>query len=199
MTDVIKLGLLVGFMLFLVWLGKRTTPPPPDPNLLTPEPQPMEPSVAAEAMLPDSLIYDTANLQERPIPATGMDIPFPFDMEELEAEFGKDFERPQIINYFFRNIDLKKGPSDPRVFHDQLVIETWSEEHHRGFVSHFDIATPAGLAKTLEDDKEEFLYGEGIIIVPKYDLRNILRAVVLRFCEPEDPLLKKPESKEIES
>jgi hypothetical protein len=197
MTDVIKLGLLVGFMLFLVWLGKRTTPPPLDPNLLPPEP-PLEPSVAADATLPDSLIYDTTNLEERPVPVTGMDIPFPFDMDELGAELGKDFERPQIINYFFRNTDLKRGPADTRVFHDQLVVETWSDEYHRGFVSNFDIATPAGLAKTLEDDREEFLYGEGMIIVPKYDLRNILRAVVLRFCEPEDPLLKKPESEEIE-
>jgi hypothetical protein len=89
---------------------------------------------------------------------------------------------------------LQKGPSDPRVFYDQLQIETWSEDSHRGFVSRFDVATPLGLAKYMEEENEDFLYGEDTIIVPKYDLRNIMRAVVIRFCEPEDPLRKRPES-----
>jgi hypothetical protein len=187
MMDGIKLGLLVAFMLFLVWLGKRTTPPPPDPNLLTPEPSPTPFPEHDEARR-----YEDLFPINKTLPTVGNEIPFPFNVDELESEFGTDFVRLRIINYYFRSTDLATGPSNPTVFYDELTVdfESYVNQDVARWESKWDVATPGGIKKFFDEGGEEFLYGEALILVARYDLKTILKAALIRHCEPNDPLTK---------
>jgi hypothetical protein len=114
----------------------------------------------------------------RHVPAVGKEIAFPFDIREFEAQYGPDFKRPSILNYYFTATDLIKGPPDPEAFYDSFSIEFLNEDDNHRWTSEYTIATPQGIDQHMADNRYKAQYGDGMIILRRYDLADILRAVV---------------------
>jgi hypothetical protein len=173
--DSVKIAIFVAVFLVLLFLGRRLSssetviiPGPPDP----PEPHPPDdaPRKAALAVAPDS--------PHQP-GLTGADLPFPIPLPPVQR--GKDgrYSRPNILNYFFKTIDLVQGPADPRSFCDDFFIQIQNPADANAWTLQYIVATPAGLQKELEAEASTSLYFEDrLIIVPKWDLNGILQTAV---------------------
>jgi hypothetical protein len=124
------------------------------------------------------------------VPLVGYEIPFPLDVREMESQYGPGFARPNILNYYFRHTDMVEGPPDPEDLYDEFFVELENPAHEHRWTTSFHVATPKGLERVMREDRSEFVYGEGTIIVQRFDLAVILRAVLEHFAEPNDPLFK---------
>jgi hypothetical protein len=118
----------------------------------------------------------------RPVPRVGRELPFPFDIRELEAElaekYGPDFFRPKILNYYFMNTDLETGPADPANFYDDFYVEFENPEDGHRWTSSFWVTTPAGLTRQMDESREAAIWGTGTLVVKRFDLKVILRAIL---------------------
>jgi hypothetical protein len=172
--DSVKIAIFVAVFLALLLLGRKLSssetviiPGPPDP----PEPQPPEGRRTAPLAL---------DPRDSPQPAlTGADLPFPIPLPPVKR--GKDgrYNRPNILNYFFKKIDLVQGPADARSFCDDFFIEIQNPADAKAWTLEYVVATPAGLQKEFDAEVSSSLYFEnGVIIVPKWDLNAILQTVV---------------------
>ena len=174
--DLVKIALLSGAATVLYLLARhlsRASGPTELPAALDPDPLPFP--------APD-----------RPaVPLVGYELPFPLDVRELEAKHGPGFARPHILNYYFRQTDLVAGPLDPEDFHDEFFVELENPEHEHRWTASFQVTTPKGLERVMREDRTDYVYGEGTIVIRRFDLAAILRAVLERFAEPNDPLFRK--------
>src|SRR5258708_29214377 len=173
--DSVKIAIFVAVFLALLLLARRLSssetaiiPGPPDP----PEPHPPDdgPRPTVRAMDPNS---------PRRSALTGADLPFPVPPPPVKR--GKDgrYNRPNILNYFFKTIDLVQGPPDSRSFCDAFLIEIQNPGDGNAWTLQYIVATPTGLQKELDAEASSSLYFEnGVIIVPKWDLNGILQTVV---------------------
>jgi len=83
--------------------------------------------------------------------------------------------------FFFDKVDLTAGPTEPEVFADDLHVELCDPDSgYRWWQSYF-VATPQGLAKILRDKSWKYLHAPEILVLPRYDLEEIRRAVVSRI------------------
>lgn len=173
--DLVKLALLSGAATALYLLARHLS-------------RASEPSDLAAALDPEPPSFPEP--VKPPVPLVGHEIPFPLDVRQLEAKYGPGFARPHILNYYFRHTDLVEGPSDPEDLYDEFFVELENPEHEHRWTTSFHVATPKGLKRVMQEDRSDFLYGEGTIIVPRFDLAVILRAVLEHYAEPNDPLFK---------
>jgi hypothetical protein len=123
--------------------------------------------------------------------------PIALDPQEVVASFPADPElgKLRITKFFFRKLDAIPSPPDPWNFADELTVEVYDpDSDHRWWQSYF-VATPQGLAQTLRDKSWKYLYAAEMLVVPKYDLEEIRRAVVSRIVEANE-YFKPAESKE---
>jgi hypothetical protein len=127
----------------------------------------------------------------RPPGIVGSEIPFPFDVRELEMKYGPGFWRPIVLNYFFRETDLTTGPRDPEDFYDELFIEWEHPETGYRWRTSFHVTTPKGMVRVMAEERTDFLYGDFTIIVRRYELKTVLRAVLEHFAEAENAKLPK--------
>ncbi len=173
--DLVKIALLSGAATVLYLLARHLSRAP-------------GPSEFRAALEPEPIPFPTP---EGPaVPLVGHEVPFPFDVRELEAKYGPGFVRPNILNYYFRHTDLVSGPADAEDFYDELFVELENPEHEHRWTTSFHVATPKGLERVMHEDRSDFVYGDGTIIVQRFHLAAILRAVLERFAEPNDPLFK---------
>ena len=119
------------------------------------------------------------------VPAVGSEIPFPFDIVELEAQYGPRFFRPIVLNYWFAETDLVAGPADPQNFCDEFFIELEHPHDNYRWRDSYVIATPAGISAAMASDGDSARWADGTLIVPRYDLAVIMRAVMERYAESE--------------
>ncbi len=126
----------------------------------------------------------------RPRGLVGSEIPFPFDARELEAKYGADVWRPIVLNYFFREIDLTEGPRDPEDFYDEFFVEWEHPETGYRWRTSFYVTTPRGMTRVMNEDRADYLLGDATIVVRRFDLKTILRAVIESFVEANDPRLQ---------
>ena len=115
-----------------------------------------------------------------PPAVTGSDIPFPFDVRELEAELAPDAHRPRVLNYNFRHIDLRQGPSDPESFLDDFDIELENPQSGHRWTATYVVGTPGGLSAAMNDSRDPYAWGNDMLFVRRYDLATILKAVLER-------------------
>lgn len=177
MDDLAKVLLLLGSSALLYILGRRFSElkgtnafqPPPITELEPGEPKPHN------------------------VPLVGREIPFPFDVNELAAKYGPGFKRPAILNYYFRQTDLVAGPPDPNRFYDELFVELRGEHSDHSWTAQFLVTTPAGLEALMAEQRSDFFDVSGAtIIVQRYDLKTILRAVLEHYAEPNNPMTLEP-------
>jgi len=115
---------------------------------------------------------------ERELPLIGREIGLPFDVEQLALETGIGHERPEVTNYFFKQTRLNAGPPDPNDFVDELTLALRNpvDQHH--WSVHYTIATPDGLKRLMAEKRYHYILGEEMIIVPRFDLAEVLRAAL---------------------
>ncbi|MCI0402555.1 MAG: hypothetical protein L0212_03425 [Acidobacteria bacterium] len=126
----------------------------------------------------------------RPRGLVGSEIPFPFDVRELETRYGPGVWRPIVLNYFFREADLIAGPRNPEDFYDEFFVECEHPETGYRWRTSFYVTTPKGIERVMTEDRTDYLFGDTTIVVRHFDLKTILRAVMESFAEANDPRLR---------
>ena len=123
---------------------------------------------------------------------------WPPGAEEIAASFPFDpsLGRIQIKKFFFKNADAIPGPEDPDVFADELQVQLYDPDTDHGWWQSYFVATPQGLAGILRDKSWKYLYAPEMIIVPRYDLEEIRRAVVIRLMADHEFFKDKKEPEE---
>src|SRR2546423_2084240 len=113
-------------------------------------------SVEAAALPPEMIPPDASRRDPNPPAVSGRDISFPFDVRELEAELGPKARRPRVLNYNFRRIDLRQGPSDPDSFLDDFYIEFENAQTGYRWTATYVVGTPAGLNAALGEGRDPY-------------------------------------------
>ena len=101
-------------------------------------------------------------------------------MRELETELAPDAHRPRVLNYNFRHIDLRQGPSDPESFLDDFDIELENPQSGHRWTATYVVGTPVGLNAAMNDSRDPYAWGNDMLFVRRYDLATILKAVLER-------------------
>jgi hypothetical protein len=82
--------------------------------------------------------------------------------------------KPLVIkHYFFANFDHRTGPPDVSNFFENLVVHVGPEDAPHYRVYSVWVATPGALKL----QNEAYRFGRGLLIVERYDMELILRAV----------------------
>lgn len=125
---------------------------------------------------------------------------WPPSAEEVAASLPFDplLGRIQIRKLFFDKTDVSPGPSDPEVFADDLHIQLYDPESGHSWWQAYFVATPQGLANILREKHWRYLHAPDILVLPRYDVEEIRRAVVSRIAA-DNELFKDNEQTEEES
>jgi hypothetical protein len=138
----------------------------------------------AATLPPDAFRPEPAAVEEEDEPLNkstlvGADLPFPVSLPAIERDPDGKYNRPEFLNYYFDNIDLRSGPEDPESFCDDFFVEIRDIEHNHPMLYRFLVATPPGLQKALAKERPPALYIEAqTIIVSRWDLPMILNVAV---------------------
>ena len=168
--DPIKVVIFVVAFLLLLLLGRKLSATEEIHGVQAPQP-PLDP-------LPPVEEEEVAERQ-RGGTTVGADLPFPVRLPELEQDDDGKYNRPEFLNYNFSKIDLLLGPADPRCFFDEFFIETRDPQDEHIGTYKFLVATPAGLQRAMDEERQSLLYlEEHAIMVDHWDLTLILNAAV---------------------
>ena len=102
----------------------------------------------------------------------GSELPFPPAAAEAMRKMPAD-ERPRIVNYLFRTIDLVNGPPDPTDFLDEFIVQTRNEDGSLTTDS-IVVTTPAALERILRDEKRHAVFATRYLIVDRFNVGEIL-------------------------
>jgi hypothetical protein len=92
----------------------------------------------------------------------------------------------RITKFYFAEFDLATGPPNSEVFYDELFVELYDADTGHRWMQSYGVATPRGLEKILQDKSWGYLFANGIIVLPKYDLTRIREAVIARLAEDNE-------------
>jgi hypothetical protein len=108
---------------------------------------------------------------------------WPPGAEEVAASFPFDplLGKIQIKKFFFEKVDAIPAPDAPDVFADELHVQLYDPDTDHGWWQSYFVATPQGLSGILRQKSWKYLYAPEMIVVPRYDLEEIRRAVVVRI------------------
>ena len=108
---------------------------------------------------------------------------WPPSAEEVAASlpFDASLGNLRITKFFFKNADVSPGPPDPETFADDLTIELYDPDTGHSWWQSYFVATPLGLAKILRDKSWRYLHAPDILVLPRYNLEEIRKAVVSRI------------------
>lgn len=103
--------------------------------------------------------------------------------EEVAASFPFDplLGKIRIKKFFFEKVDAIPRPDDPSVFADELHVELYDPDSDHWWWQSYFVATPQGLAQILREKSWKYLHAPQILVLPRYDLEEIRRAVVSRI------------------
>jgi hypothetical protein len=156
---------VIGALIF--YIGRRTSEgPAPNVEHVPPAPEPE---------LPYDHGFDKAEAKEPAV--VGNELPFPFE-SELEQLYNAGTMRADFLNYYFKETDLVSGPADPYNFVDEFSAEFENRDDCHKWIATYTVATPQGLSSLLAKDDYRYVLGDGMIIIPRYDLATVLRAVL---------------------
>ena len=110
--------------------------------------------------------------------AIGAELPFPVKVPPVEQLPDGSYNRPKVLNYYFSNLDLKRGPDNPRSFCDQLFIQFEAPETGARWTSEYTIATPFGLQALIDETGQNLAFDGTMIVVSRWDMAEILKTVL---------------------
>lgn len=160
-----KLALFLLFFVSFTVVTRRLFSGNKTPNPLEMPPQPP----------PDS--WDDYPDSRRPA-IIGAEMPFPVVVPPIQRLPSGSYNRPNVLNYYFSNLDLKRGPENPRSFCDQFFVEFESPSTGAVWTNEYTVATPFGFQDLLDQSGENMAFYGTIIIVSRWDLAEILRTVM---------------------
>jgi hypothetical protein len=109
----------------------------------------------------------------------GAELPFPVSLPPREAGPDGKYNRPLVLNYYFKKLDLLRGPEDPRCFCDEFFIELEAPETRAVWTNEYIVATPAGLQQLLDaESHDSLLFDAMLIVVPKWNVANLLKIIM---------------------
>jgi hypothetical protein len=119
-----------------------------------------------------------------PAVLVGADVPFPVSLPPRTADSDGKYNRPMVLNYYFKKIDLVRGPDDPRSFCDEFFIQFEEPETQAVWTNDYIVATPAGLQQLLESEGHDSLHFDGmLIVVPKWSMADLLKIIMAEVME----------------
>jgi hypothetical protein len=123
---------------------------------------------------------------------------WPPSAEEVAASFPFDpsLGKIRIIKFFFEKADVVPGPSDPSFFADELHVQLYDPDSGHYWWQSYFVATPQGLAEILREKSWKYVYAPEILVLPRYDLEEIRRAVVSRMMADHEYFKDKPQPEE---
>lgn len=111
--------------------------------------------------------------EEQPgVAAVGAELPFPSAAAAALRQVPAA-QRPKIVNYLFRTIDLVNGPADPTDFIDEFIVQTRNEDGSLSTDS-LVVATPAALERILREEKRHAIYAARYLVVDRFNIGEIL-------------------------
>jgi hypothetical protein len=171
--DVLRLLVLIAIGGGLVALGRWSSRLGTNPG---PDSPPDVPSPDARELQPG--LHSGLPLDDQRAPRV-----WPPGAEEVAASFPFDplLGKIQIKKFFFKKADAIPGPDDPDVFGDELHVQLYDPDTGHVWWQSWFVATPQGLTRILREKAWKYLYAPEMIVVPRYDLEEIRRAVVVRI------------------
>ena len=123
---------------------------------------------------------------------------WPPGAEEIAASFPFDplLGKIQIKKFFFEKVDAIPGPADPDIFADELHVQLYDPDTDHGWWQSYFVATPQGLARILREKSWRYLYAPEMLVLPRYDLEEVRRAVVTRIMADHEFFKDKKEPEE---
>ena len=123
---------------------------------------------------------------------------WPPSAEEIAASFPFDpsLGRIRIQKFFFEKVDAIPGPAEAEVFADELHLQLYDPESGHDWWQSYFVATPKGLAKILREKSWRYLHAPQILVLPRYDLEEIRRAVVSRIMADHEFFKDRDETEE---
>lgn len=110
--------------------------------------------------------------------AIGSELPFPVSLPAVQQLPNGRYNRPNVLNYYFSNLDLRAGPDNPRSFCDQLFVEFEAPETGACWINEYTVATPFGLQDLLDQMGQNLCFDGTLLIVPRWDMTEILKTVL---------------------
>ena len=186
--DPIKVIIFVAAFLLLLLLGRKLSGSGDAPEF----PVPFEGSMpsAGNSPLPVRVVEDEDSTPDTSR-IVGADLPFPIKLPEIECNPDGRYNRPEFLNYYFGETDLKNGPADPANFCDDFYVMTRDIESNYERHYKYLVATPMGLQSALASERLPALYIEGqTVIVPRWDvpliLETVIKQIMKTYTEPDD-------------
>ena len=191
-VDALRLLLLVvvggGLLALGRWSSRLGAKPIPDSpaNAPSPDVEGLQPGVP-EGPHSGLRLENERTPQEWPPSAEEVAVLFPYD-----PALGKI----QIKKFFFKKVDAIPGPDDREVFADELSVQLYDPDTGYVWWQSYFVATPQGLEQILREKAWKYLYAPEVIVVPRYDLEEIRRAVVIRIMADHEFFKDKKEPEE---
>lgn len=91
----------------------------------------------------------------------------------------------RVRNLYFATFDLQPGPPNPASFCDELFVDLENRDTGYQWRQSFQVATPAGIADQLREHGWGQAYFEWLLVVQKYDLVEIWRAITDKIAEEQ--------------
>ena len=127
---------------------------------------------------------DQEDARRSPPRLVGAELPFPVSLPPRAADPDGKYNRPMVLNYYFKKLDLVRGPDDPRSFCDEFVIQFEEPENQAAWTNEYIVATPAGLQQLLESEGHDSLHFDGmLILVPKWSVADLLKIIMAEVME----------------
>jgi hypothetical protein len=148
-----------------------------------------KPSYSADYPPPPFPDAPNDHANEKQPAVIGAELPFPIGLPAVQRLPNGRYNRPNVLNYYFSNLDLQNGPENPRSFCDQLFVEFEAPETGARWTSEYTIASPFGLQDLLDQTGQNLAFDGTVIVVPRWDMPQILKTVLddvmERYVQPE--------------
>ncbi len=128
------------------------------------------------------------------LPLEGGGLPHPIELPRALApprDHFRAFPREpnlgsvKVVKFNFAGFDADPGPPDPDEFCDELFVELYNPEHDQRWTQSYLVATPRGLAHTLEQKGWDCLFADYVFVFKRYDLQEVRRAILERIAEEQ--------------
>ncbi len=91
----------------------------------------------------------------------------------------------RVLNLYFAGFDLESGPPNPDEFCDELFIELHDPDTAHRWTQSYLVASPRGLARTLEERGWDCLFADSIVVFRRYDAQEIRRTLLEHIAEEQ--------------
>jgi hypothetical protein len=108
----------------------------------------------------------------------GAELPFPVVLPPVQQLPNGRYNRPNVINYYFSNIDLKSGPANPSSFCDQFFVEFEAPETGAHWTNEYTVATPFGFQALMDQTGQNLVIDGTIVVVSRWDMSQIMKTVL---------------------